>query len=210
MKQSRKLTIYNWLTKILPATNLCHQFRIACLKWAGVNLGANVEIGDGVVVRGDGEISIGDYVRLYDDVYILCKTGGRIAIGNSVCLATRVYVECGGVIEIGDRTFVMQESLLTANCGSRLSIGCDCQIAHMVSLKTSTHNIDTVGVCIAGSERFDDIEIGNGVWLCAGVIVIPGVKIGDKVLVAAGAVVTTSVSHGRMVAGVPAIEKKCF
>ena len=210
MKQSSKLLFYNWMTKILPAANICQWLRKVCLKWAGVQLGEHVELGDGVVMRGDGQIRIGNHVKLYDDVYVLCKPGGSVVVGDDVCLATRVYIESGGVVEIGDRSYVMQESLLTANCGSRLSIGCDCQIAHMVSLKTSTHDIDTHGVCIAGAERFDDIDIGDGVWLCAGVIVIPGVKIGKKSVVAAGAVVTDDVDSGRMVAGVPAVEKKRF
>ena len=66
MRQSSKLTIYNWLTKIMPATKLCRRIRVACLKWAGVRLGAHVEIGDGVIVRGDGRISIGRNARLYE------------------------------------------------------------------------------------------------------------------------------------------------
>jgi acetyltransferase-like isoleucine patch superfamily enzyme len=210
MTQNSKLVIYNWLTKVFPSVSVCRRVRIACLKWAGINLGRCVEIGDGVVVRGDGEICIGDNVRIYDDVYILCKKNGKVSLDNNVCLATRVYIESGGNIEVGEGTFVMQESLLTANCGSTLKIGKDCQIAHMVSLKTSTHDIDVLGKCVAGSERFDDIEIGNGVWLCAGAIVIPGVKIGDRVVVAAGAVVTKCIEARRMVAGVPAVEKKRF
>lgn len=210
MKQGAKLIVYNWLTKVLPATSLSQRLRIACLKWAGVKLGRNVEIGDGVVFRGDGKISIGDNVRIYDDVYILCKKNAEILIGSDGLLATRVYVECGGRIEIGCRTSIMQDSLLTANCESKLTIGTDCQIAHWVSLKTSHHNIEADNVCIAGKERFDDIRIGNGVWLCAGVVVLPGVSVGDKVVAAAGAVLTKSTPSNVLLAGVPAIVKKKY
>ena len=210
MKQSSKLIIYNWLTKFLPGVSLCRKLRMACLKWAGVKLGSGVEIGDGVVMRGEGEIQIGDHTRIYDEVYILCKKGGCVVVGDDSLLATRLYIECGGTIKIGTHTSIMQGSLLTANCGSKLIVGNDCQIAHWVSLKTSHHNIETDNVCIAGQERFDDISIGNGVWLCAGVIVLPGVSIGDKVVAAAGAVVTRAVPPYSLVAGVPAVAKKCY
>ena len=48
------------------------------------------------------------------------------------------------------------------------------------------------------------VEIGNGVWIGAGAIVLPGVSLGDGVTVAAGAVVTKSFSSGVVIAGVPA------
>ena len=80
----------------------------------------------------------------------------------------------------------------------------------MVSLKTSHHDICPDGQCIAGGEKFTDICIGDGCWLCAGTIVIPGVKIGCKAVVAAGAVVTRDVPSYSLVAGVPASVKKCY
>ena len=48
------------------------------------------------------------------------------------------------------------------------------------------------------------IEIGNGVWICAGCTVIAGVKIGDKSILAAGSVVTQDVPSGELWGGVPA------
>lgn len=210
MKQGAKLVIYNWLTKILPATSICQRFRIACLRWAGVKIGDSVEIGDGVVVRGDGEIIIGDRVRIYDDVYILCKRGGIVRIGSDVTLGTRAYFESGGRIVIGDRTGIWQSCILTANCGSNVEIGSDCKIAHMTSLKTTTHVVSPNEVCIGGDDQYKDIHIGAGSWLCAGSIVLPGVSIGCRCLVAAGAVVTKDTLSAMLVAGVPAIVKKRY
>ena len=210
MKQSRKLIIYNWLTKVLPATRFAQRLRIACLKWAGVNLGANVEIGDGVVFRGDGKISIGDNVRIYDDVYVLSKKGAEIAIGADVTIGTRAYFESGGVISVGDRTGVWQNCVVTANCGSKVEIGADCKIAHMASLKTTTHSIVPKDICIGGEDQYKDICIESGAWLCAGCIILPGVTIGEKCLVAAGAVVTVDTPSATLVAGVPAMIKKHF
>ena len=183
---------------------------MACLGWAGVRLGVGVEIGDGVVMRGDGEIQIGDHTRIYDDVYILCKNGGKIEIGRDVTIGTRAYLESGGIISIGDRTGVWQNCLVTANCGSKVEIGADCKIAHMTSLKTTTHSIAPKDVCIGGEDRYKDICIGSGAWLCAGCIILPGVTIGEKCLVAAGAVVTADTPSATLAAGVPAIIKKHY
>ena len=210
MKQSSKLVIYNWLTKVLPAIFFCQKIRIACLRWAGVKIGERVEIGDGVVVRGDGDLIIGNRVRIYDDVYILCKKNSIIKIGSDVTLGTRAYFESGGRIVIGDRTGIWQGCILTANCGSNVEIVSDCKIAHMTSLKTTTHAVAPNEVCIGGADQYKDIHIGDGVWLCAGSIVLPGVSVGYKCLVAAGAVVTKDTPPATLVAGVPAIVKKRY
>lgn len=48
------------------------------------------------------------------------------------------------------------------------------------------------------------VKIGDGAWLCVGVIVLPGVTIGENAVVAAGAVVNRDVPPNTLVAGVPA------
>lgn len=48
------------------------------------------------------------------------------------------------------------------------------------------------------------ITIGDGVWLGANVVVMPGVKIASGTIVGAGAVVTKSTEPNSIVAGVPA------
>ena len=48
------------------------------------------------------------------------------------------------------------------------------------------------------------VEIGNDVWICANVVILPGVKIGDGAVLAAGAVVTKDVEPYAIVGGVPA------
>ena len=52
--------------------------------------------------------------------------------------------------------------------------------------------------------RFGAVSIGDGAWLAAGSVVVPGVSIGAGAIVAAGAVVTKDVDAHVLVAGVPA------
>lgn len=50
----------------------------------------------------------------------------------------------------------------------------------------------------------ETVEIGNDVWICGNVTIVPGVKIGDRAVVGAGSVVTKDVPVGCLVAGNPA------
>ena len=99
---------------------------------------------------------------------------------------------------------------MAANRNSVLRIGDNVKIAHMVSLKTTSHRIDPKGECIGGDCEFHDITIGDGSWLCAGAIVIPGVNVGRKNVIAAGAVVIRNTPEGVLMAGNPAEIKKVY
>lgn len=48
------------------------------------------------------------------------------------------------------------------------------------------------------------ITVGDDVWIGAGAIILPGIKIGNKAIIGAGAVVTKNVPEMTIVAGVPA------
>lgn len=195
MRQKTKFTIYNLIKHFFPAYS--SRIRQSILRWCGVRIGKNVLISARAEFWGEGYIEIGDSCLISDHCYLV--SNGHLIIGKN----TQIY----------------QHTILSANGSSTLSIGENCQIAHMVSLKTSTHEISTPtdseddvagGACIAGTSKFEDIVIGAGCWLCAGVIVIPGVKLGRRCIVAAGAVVTRDTPANVLVAGVPAIVKKLY
>lgn len=56
--------------------------------------------------------------------------------------------------------------------------------------------------------EFEEINIGNDVWIGANVIILDGIMIGDGAVIAAGSVVTKDVAPFSLVAGVPAEHKK--
>ena len=161
MRQKTKFAIYNLIKHFFPAYS--SRIRKAMLRWCGVRIGKNVSISASADFSGEG----------------------RIEIGEGCLISDHCYIAADGYVKIGENTQIFQNAILSANGSSTLSIGENCQIAHMVSLKTSTHEISPPhgndakegSLCVAGVSRFENIVIGAGCWLCAGVIVIPGVKV---------------------------------
>jgi len=108
---------------------------------------------------------------------------------------------------------------------SNIRIGVGCSMNHNVFIQG--RNQVVIGNCVTLSQGvmildagldeggiFDKMPskchyekpvfIGDHVWICAGAIILPGVRVGEGSIVAAGAVVTKDVPAGHIVAGVPA------
>lgn len=131
----------------------------------------------------------------------LWKLAG-VQIGENVRICSSARIIGDGTLAISDGTWIGHGCFISSS--SEVRIGHDCNIAPKVNIITGTHEIDTKGPSIAGNGYAMPIEIGNGVWICAGCTVIAGVKIGDKSILAAGSVVTQDVPAGELWGGVPA------
>jgi acetyltransferase-like isoleucine patch superfamily enzyme len=81
--------------------------------------------------------------------------------------------------------------------GDRVSIG------HQVLILTSTHQ-DAGPTRRAGPVVSEAVRVGDGAWIAARAVLLPGVDVGEGAIVCAGAVVTRSVEPHTMVGGVPA------
>jgi acetyltransferase-like isoleucine patch superfamily enzyme len=104
---------------------------------------------------------------------------------------SRTLVTGWGKLRIGDRVFI--------NNGVFLACCREITIANDVYMTDSdSHGVEGRPV------REEPIRIGNGAWIGARVIILPGVTIGNRALVAAGAVVTRDVPDDTLVGGNPA------
>jgi maltose O-acetyltransferase len=84
-----------------------------------------------------------------------------------------------------------------------IAVGDNVYLGHDVALITATHD---VGTAHRRAHRFvaRSITVGDGTWIGARAVLMPGVTVGRGAIVAAGAVVTKPVADGAVVGGVPA------
>lgn len=119
--------------------------------------------------------------------------GGRLSIGGATGAQRRVTV--------GVRCWINAGCYFDAS--DQITIGDNVAIAQHVVLLTQTHEVGPA-YRRAGALRTAPIVIGDGCWLGARSVVLPGITIGAGSIVAAGAVVTRDVPPDTVVAGVPA------
>ena len=111
----------------------------------------------------------------------------------------RTMISGWGRIRIGDRVFINSGVVLFSV--HEVVIGDDVAIANEAYVTdTSSHGIE--GRPLVNKT----VRIGDGSWVGARSIILPGVTIGSRVVVAAGSVVTRDVPDDTLVGGNPAKE----
>lgn len=124
-----------------------------------------------------------------------------VKIGKNVRICSSVTIIGDHQLTIGDNTWIGHDCMIV--CSAPIQIGKDVNIAPRCYIGTGTHEIDSMGNSIAGKGVSLPVTIGDGCWICAGCIVLPGVHIGEKSICASGAIVNRDVEEGEMVGGVP-------
>jgi maltose O-acetyltransferase len=87
----------------------------------------------------------------------------------------------------------------------RITIGNRVTISPGVMILTSTHELD-IREHRAGPVQLSPVNIGDGAWLGARAVILPGVTIGPGAIVNPGAVVNKDVAPNTRVGGVPAMQ----
>ncbi|EEI8515141.1 sugar O-acetyltransferase [Salmonella enterica] len=132
----------------------------------------------------------------------LLKKSGVVITGESAVIPPFFYEY--GRITIGHGVYI------NTGCNfldhAQITIGNDTLIGPNVTLTTASHEVSPV---LRGSGVTQaPISIGDNVWLGAGVVVLPGVKIGNNSVVAANSVVLSDVPENVLYAGTPAVFKR--
>ena len=120
------------------------------------------------------------------------KHQGHISVYPSVKVWAPWNIEMGSYVAIDDEV-----NLYSA---AKITIGTKVAISREAFICTASHDITKANRPLVTAP----ITIGDGVWIGAQAIILPGVTIGEGAVVAAGAVVTKDVEPWAVVGGNPA------
>lgn len=141
--------------------------------------------------------TVGPRARIHGHLYAPSR---NLTIGSDLLvLAPDRTVRLGGAgrIAIGDRCLLNAGAMVTAR--ELVTMGDDVALAYDVIVTDSDdHGIE------GATTRTAPVSIGNGAWIGARAIILPGVTVGSRAVVAAGAIVTRDVPADTLAAGQPA------
>jgi acetyltransferase-like isoleucine patch superfamily enzyme len=180
--------------------------RKATYPWLLGSVGRNVVFGQGVVLRHPHKIRLGDDV-VVDDLVVLDAKGSNnrgISVGRGGFLGRGTILSCkNGDIVLGDFANIGFHSEIFS--GSSVRVGHHALFAAYTYLVGGGHELGQPDKPVIEQPRTSlGIEVGDNVWLGAGVKVLDGVHIGSGAVVGAGAVVTGDLPEAVVAAGIPA------
>jgi len=122
------------------------------------------------------------------------------SVGDDVWINQPITLAVGSTVTIGAGTYI--NSGLTLIDDYEIHIGKGCLLGTNVTLCTTGHPIDPEKRA-EGSMYSFPIYIGEGAWIGAGAIILPGITIGDYAVIGAGSVVTRDIPAYTVAAGNP-------
>lgn len=130
----------------------------------------------------------------------------RYGFPQSVRFGNGTQVFGTGSIHVGENTYFGQNCFLGSSpAPAQIEIGRGCAIRHNVHLRTESYQTDIAfEEALGGALVWQNIRVGDFVWIGANVFVQAGVTLGDNSIVAANSVVTCDVPPNSICAGAPA------
>ena len=122
------------------------------------------------------------------------------SVGNNVWIEPDFRCEFGKNITIGKDVYI-NFGCVILDC-DQVSIGNSTLIGPNVGIFSGNHTTDAEERA-AGGLIPKPVTIGNRVWICGNVSIVPGVSIGDDTIIGAGSVVTHDIPSCVIAAGNP-------
>ncbi len=116
----------------------------------------------------------------------------------------RITVYYPEQITVGSSTHINEGVILNARAA--ITIGNYCHLSPGCQLHTGGLSLSRDYT--KRQHTAQPIVVGDGVWVGAAAVILPGVTIGEGAVIGAGSVVTTNVSQNTVVVGAPAKEIK--
>lgn len=121
-------------------------------------------------------------------------------VGENVWINQPLTLAVGSTVSIGEGTYINSGLILIDDYN--VTIGKGCLFGTGVTLCTTGHPIDPEERAKGGMYSFP-ITIGDGAWIGAGAIILPGISIGKYAVVGAGSVVTKDIPDYTIAVGNP-------
>jgi acetyltransferase-like isoleucine patch superfamily enzyme len=136
---------------------------------------------------------------------LFAMAGFRVGEGTKLQAPPRL----NGSVGLFSNLVIGRDCSIDAECvfdlAERITIGDRVTISPGVMILTSTHELD-IREHRAGPLQLAPVNVGDGVWIGARAIILPGVSIGSGAVVNPGAVVNKDVAPQTRVGGAPAMQ----
>jgi len=152
----------------------------------------------------------------------------KLAKGVSIGKGTVIMAQKHKAAITLDKNTIINDYCILNSKGGYIIIGKDSSINHFSLIQSTRNNTVLIGKDVAmapytrivpnheyeGEERTRTIrastEIGDNVWICAGVTIVVGTNIGKNSIIGANSVVTRDIPDNIVAAGTPAKLIKTF
>jgi maltose O-acetyltransferase len=108
-----------------------------------------------------------------------------------------------GEIRCGKNSYIGIGSSISSNKGYHVFIGANCAISHNVRLYNNSYISNQDFNVFPRQVKYGSIEIGDGVWIGANVVILPGVTIGNNSIIGANSVVNIDIPPYAIASGIP-------
>ena len=183
--------------------------RLAHAAWEWLSLhgsiGPNTSRGKRFGGFGDNSIICFPQTTIFNEQYI--HIGSHTMIGSHVALSAGMIPgqQCltNPVVRIGDRCLIGRGSGIVGHLA--IEIGNDVWTGHHVYITDQNHGYEKIDLPISMQTQPEEpVVIGDGSWIGAGSVILPGAHIGKHVAIGANSVVNGSIPDYSVAVGSPA------
>ena len=183
--------------------------RLAHAVWGWISLhgsiGPDTSRGKRFGAFGHNSIICFPQTTIFNEQYI--HIGANTMIGSHVALSAGMIPgqQCltNPVVRIGDRCLIGRGSGIVGHFG--IDIGHDVWTGHHVYITDQNHGYEDVDLPISMQTQPEKlVTIGDGSWIGAGSVILPGARIGKHVAIGANSVVNVEIPDFSVAVGTPA------